>query len=156
MTLKSDPHLVKDRQMLENVQKFGCRLATHQWDTSYHELLELFELQPLEQRRLHLKLRLMFKNIHRFCYFPSIPAIRDNMPSLSMDLHAPSTVYVCCEFWKELPHICVISCRHHYIIFYIIITHIYRLLLGTTEVTTAHFTHVKKSIIWKLLRSTWP
>ena len=68
-----DPHLVKDRKMLEKVQKFGCRLAAHQWDASYEELLEKFELQPLEQRRLHLKLGLMFKIIHRLCYFPSVP-----------------------------------------------------------------------------------
>ena len=43
-----DPHLVRDKKMLENVQKFGCKLAAHQWDASYQELLELFELQPLE------------------------------------------------------------------------------------------------------------
>ena len=68
--------------MLENVQKFGCKLAAHQWDASYQELLELFELQPLEQRRLHLKLGLLFKILHRLCYFPSVPAIRNSMPSL--------------------------------------------------------------------------
>ena len=33
-------HLVKDRKMLEKVQKFECRLAAHQWDASYEELLE--------------------------------------------------------------------------------------------------------------------
>ena len=60
----TDVHLVKDRKMLENVRKFGCKVAAHQWDASYEELLELFELQPLEQRRLHLKLGLMFKIIH--------------------------------------------------------------------------------------------
>ena len=76
------PLSYKDRRMLENVQKFGCKLAAHQWDASYDELLELFELQPLDQRRLHLKLGLMFKIIHRLCYFPSVPAIRENLPSL--------------------------------------------------------------------------
>ena len=55
-----NPHLVRDKKMLENVQKFGYKLAAHQWDASYQELLELFELQPLEQRRLHLKLGLLF------------------------------------------------------------------------------------------------
>ena len=79
-----DPHLVRDKKMLENVQKFGCKLAAHQWDASYQELLELFELQPLEQQRLHLKLGLLFKILHRLCYIPSVPVIRNNMPSLSI------------------------------------------------------------------------
>ena len=77
-----DPHLIKDRKMLEDVQKFGCRLAAHQWDIGYQELLEMFDIQTLEQRRLHLKLGLMFKIIHRLCYFPSFPEIRDNLPNL--------------------------------------------------------------------------
>ena len=38
-----DPHLVKDQKMLENIEKFGCRLAAHHWDASYQELLELLE-----------------------------------------------------------------------------------------------------------------
>ena len=77
-----DPHLVKDKKTLEDVQKFGCRLAAHQWNSGYQELLDLFELQSLEQRRLHLKLGLMFKIIHRLCYFPSIPARRSNISNL--------------------------------------------------------------------------
>ena len=77
-----DPHLAKDKKMLEDVQKFGCKLAAHQWDSSYQDLLELFELQSLEQRRLHLKLGLMFKIIHSLCYFPSIPAFRSTFPGL--------------------------------------------------------------------------
>ena len=55
-----DPHLVKDRKFLENVQKFGCKLAAHQWDSGYQDLLDLFELPSLEQQRLHLKLGLKF------------------------------------------------------------------------------------------------
>ena len=77
-----DPHLVKDRKKLEDVQKFGCRLAAHQWDTGYRELLEMFDLETLEHRRLYLKLGLMFKVIHRLCYFPNLPQIRDNLPNL--------------------------------------------------------------------------
>ena len=42
-----DPHLAKDRKKLEDVQKFGCRLAAHQWDTGYWELLEMFDLETL-------------------------------------------------------------------------------------------------------------
>ena len=77
-----DPHLIKDKKLLEDVQKFGCKLAAHQWDTGYQELLDLFELPSLEQRRLHLKLGLMFKIIHRLCYFPDVPEFHTNIPDL--------------------------------------------------------------------------
>ena len=30
-----NPHLVKDREALENVQKFACRIATAHWDENY-------------------------------------------------------------------------------------------------------------------------
>ena len=39
-----DPHLAKDKKTLEDVQKFGLRLASHRWDASYNELLDLFDL----------------------------------------------------------------------------------------------------------------
>ena len=34
------------------------------------DLLEIFELSSLEERRLNLKLGLLFKILHEFCYFP--------------------------------------------------------------------------------------
>ena len=77
-----DTHLTKDKKLLEDVQKFDYKLAAHQWDSSYQDLLQLFELQTLEEHRLHLKLGLMFKIIHNLCYFPSIPAFRSTCPGL--------------------------------------------------------------------------
>ena len=60
-----DPHLVKDKSRLENVQKFGLRIAARQWDAGYDDLLQLFDLPTLEERRTHLKLGLLFKIIHK-------------------------------------------------------------------------------------------
>ncbi len=77
-----DPHLVTDKKNLEDVQKFGLRLAAHQWDCSYQDLLEAFELPLLEERRLELKLGLLFKIVHNLCYFPSVPELRVGCPSL--------------------------------------------------------------------------
>ena len=77
-----DPHLAKDKKLMEDVQKFGCRVAAHQWDSCYHDLLELFELQTLEECRLHLKLGLMYKIVHNLCYFPSTPEFRNTFPGL--------------------------------------------------------------------------
>ena len=65
-----DPHLAKDKGALETVQKFACKLATSRWDDSYEELLRLIELKPLQDRRLELKLGLMFKLVHNLCFFP--------------------------------------------------------------------------------------
>jgi len=59
-----------------------CRLASHQWDSSYQDLLQLYQLPSLEEHRLHLKnlmFRLMFKIIHNFCYYPEIPSFHDNI-----------------------------------------------------------------------------
>ena len=117
-----DPHLIKDKKLLEDVQKFGCKLAAHQWDTGYQELLDLFELPSLEQRRLHLKLGLMFKIIHRLCYFPDVPEFRTNIPDLRschpLQLEPPfahSNAYKFSFFphtsaaWNSLSNECVTS-----------------------------------------------
>jgi hypothetical protein len=65
-----DPYLVKDKKAIENVQKFALKVVTSRWDSSYDELLELVELKPLEERRVELKLGLLFKIIHNLCFFP--------------------------------------------------------------------------------------
>ena len=50
-----DQHLVKDKNLLEGVQKFGLGPAAHQWDSNYQDLLELFQISTLEVRRIELK-----------------------------------------------------------------------------------------------------
>ena len=42
------PHLMKDKDALENVQKRACRMATRIWDSSYQDLLELVNIPTLE------------------------------------------------------------------------------------------------------------
>ena len=64
------PHMAKDILAIENVQKFACRMATHNWNTSYQDLLSVTELPTLERRRLDLKLGLLFKIVHKLCFFP--------------------------------------------------------------------------------------
>ena len=63
-----DPHLQRDINTLEN----GLKLCSMQWDTSYHELLDIFSLPSLpslKNRRLHLRLCHLFKIINGLCYF---------------------------------------------------------------------------------------
>ena len=49
-----DPTL-QDIQLL-NTQKFTLKLITHNWDSSYQDLLALSDLPSLSSRRLHSKL----------------------------------------------------------------------------------------------------
>ena len=65
-----DPHTSKDVQMLENTQKFALKLITHNWDSSYQDLMALAELPTLSSRRLHMKLSQMYRIVHGLCYFP--------------------------------------------------------------------------------------
>ena len=56
-----DPHLIKDQKALEGVQKF----ATSNWDRGYDELLGIMDLKPLSERRIDMKLGLLFKILHK-------------------------------------------------------------------------------------------
>ena len=47
-----DPHLVKDKKILEDAQKFARRLAAHQWDSGYQDLLRLYQLPSLDGRSI--------------------------------------------------------------------------------------------------------
>ena len=46
--------LAKDVHAIESVQKSACKMATHNWNANYHELLLLAELLTLDRRRLEL------------------------------------------------------------------------------------------------------
>jgi len=64
-----DLYTLKDKRNLEQVQKFAYKMASKHWDAGYEDLLELVGL--LEQRRMYLKLCLLFKITHGLCHFPT-------------------------------------------------------------------------------------
>ena len=72
-----DLGLSKDKNILEDVRNFACRLASQQWDSSYQDLLQLHELPSLEEHRLHLKLGIIFSIMQNLCYYPDIPSFWD-------------------------------------------------------------------------------
>ena len=84
-----DPHLSKDMNALEKVQKFACKLATSKWDSSYNELLSFLDLKPLQERRLELKLGLMFKLVHKLCFFSDNSWSHRTNNSYLGSLHVP-------------------------------------------------------------------
>ncbi len=61
------PHLLQDINSLESVQKFELRLCSENWNLGYCELLNLFNLPSLENRRLYFKLCTLFKIVHNLC-----------------------------------------------------------------------------------------
>ena len=65
-----DPHLQKDKVMLENVQKFGLRICARQWDLGYNELLSNFHAPTLQDHRLYHKLCNMYKIVNNLISFP--------------------------------------------------------------------------------------
>jgi hypothetical protein len=87
-----DPHLQRDINSIEKVQKFALRVCSKQWDTGYCELLDTFNLPSLQNRRLYLKLCHLFKIVHGLCYFPSeivVPATTLTHSSRSLILQQP-------------------------------------------------------------------
>ena len=58
---------MKDKVLLEDVQKFALRMATKQWDSGYQELLDIMNVPSLTDHRLQLKLALLYKIVHSMC-----------------------------------------------------------------------------------------
>ena len=83
------PHLAKDTDLIEGVQKFALRIASKQWSKSYYDLLRYFKIPTLEKRRNDARL---VKIIHKYCYFPgnifdfiTLP-LHQNLHSLTLNL----------------------------------------------------------------------
>ena len=88
-----DPHLQKDKVMLENVQKFGLRICARQWDLGYNELLSNFHAPTLQDRRLYHKLCNMYKIVNNPFPLPFLyPAIVVTMPT-PMFSHLPTQMH---------------------------------------------------------------
>ena len=66
-----EPLLAEKHNTLENVQKFALRMCSKRWDQAYSQLLQLFDITKLSERRLYLDLCTMFKIVHGLFHFPS-------------------------------------------------------------------------------------
>ena len=92
---------------LEKVQKFALRMCAKQWETSYDELLQLFSLPSLQDRRLYLDLCTMFKIVHGLFHFP--PGIFVEQPprvtrSQSYQLYVPPYTHTSSFYNSYIPH----------------------------------------------------
>ena len=75
-----DPYITKDIMLLENVQKFACKVICKSWSMDYNSMLAYLDIPSLKQRRLHLKTIMMFKFVHRSSYIP-VGYLLPNPPS---------------------------------------------------------------------------
>ena len=110
-----DPHIIKDTNKLESVQRFALKMCLKRWDLGYQDLLDLSQLPTLENRRLYLKLCTLYKIIHGYFYFPSnvfVPQVNRHSYSLPL-IHQPrahtnafqsSFVPSSVSVWNHLPH----------------------------------------------------
>ena len=65
-----DPHLVKNIEKLEKVQRFALRMCLRQWDCGYNDLLDKAGLPTLRNRRMILKQCTAFKIHAGLLLFP--------------------------------------------------------------------------------------
>ena len=70
-----DPYLIKDRKLLEDVQKFSCKICVKDWHLGYDEMLDRLQIPRLDARRKALRLCLLYKLIDCNNSIPQITPI---------------------------------------------------------------------------------
>ena len=66
-----DPHLKKDQLLLESVQLFATRMASHSWKSDSESLNHHFKLPSLSSRRAYFKLLTTYKCLNNYMYCPT-------------------------------------------------------------------------------------
>ena len=66
-----DPHHSKNKQALENVQKFGGCVITQRWSGDYNSLCQSLNLKLLSTRRRIQKLKLCYKIVNNLSCIPA-------------------------------------------------------------------------------------
>ena len=65
-----NPHYVTDIEKLENIQRRFTKRLPGMWDLSYGARLDSLKAIPLELRRLHLDLIMVYKLLHNMLDVP--------------------------------------------------------------------------------------
>ena len=112
-----DPHLSKDVDALESVQRFASKVCTKKWrDVSYEERLKMLNIDTLQSRRSQLKLCYLYKILNGQAYFKNSPLTLFssvyNTRSHNLTLNVPFThsvssfnSFFCrtARMWNQLP-----------------------------------------------------
>ena len=107
-----DPHLCKDIDTLESVQRFTTKICTKSWNTNYQYRLGKLRLQTLNMRRSYLKQCHLYKLVHtawsvHFSYSPITTSSSHSYPTCSNH-----NLYPACTCAKRLsnrfcPSVCL-------------------------------------------------
>ena len=68
-----DPHLSKDIEALEKVQRFALRMCLKNWSLDHSQLYSRSMIPPLTLRRSNARLEHLFKIVNNLCDFPENP-----------------------------------------------------------------------------------
>ena len=108
-----DPYTHKSVKALEQVQAFTRKMVSHRWDAGYEELLELLNIPSLQERRIHLKLGLLYKIIHGLCYFPDeVFTFRPNLAT-QQDYESTDTTTAICSYFIIHSYLTLSHCGTH-------------------------------------------
>ena len=77
------PNLQKDIVALESVQKFALRMIYHAWGMAYQESIGISSLPTLEERRVVMRLCLLYQILNGYIYFNQ----NNFTPSTSLSHH---------------------------------------------------------------------
>ena len=78
-----NPHLVKDINSLERVQKFALRICSKNYHETYQNLLNLYQVPTLQNRRLFLCLCTFFSIVNKLVFFPFESVLPSTMSATS-------------------------------------------------------------------------
>ena len=96
-----NPYQEKDIQCLEKVQKFALRMCAKDYHASYQDLLELFCIPSLRNRRFYLSLCTFYCIVNELVHFPQMNAVHPPMlSSQNYNPHAYLVPYAQCNTLK--------------------------------------------------------
>ena len=102
-----DPHLTKEKNALESIQKFALRMCTKQWSTPYQDLLTITNVPSLKSRRCYLRLiKSTQENQERDIFLSPNPPNRDQLlkrPFARTNLYYYSYLPRTITEWNKLP-----------------------------------------------------
>ena len=94
-----DPHLKQDQLLLESVQLFAMRLASHSWKSDSESLNQHFQLPSLSSRRAFFRMLTTYKCLNNIIYCPTLKFSPHPKPNLRV-CHRRQLVIP----MQELPH----------------------------------------------------
>jgi hypothetical protein len=81
-----DPHLSKDIEALEKVQRFALRMCLKNWSLDHAQLYSQSQMPPITLRRSKARLDHLFKIVNNLCDFSDAPIRQRNI--IYMNRHA--------------------------------------------------------------------